>query len=103
MLRLHWAPKAYEDLDEIQRFIQEDNPEAAAQVVLHIIDRAEQLRAFPESGPLLPVKRWPHDTMRSLVVGSHIVFYRADDVFVSVIRVLHAARDYMSILKAEAI
>jgi len=98
MLRVHWTPKAYEDLDEIQRFIEEDNPEAAVQTVLHIIERVEQLRAFPESGPLLREKRWPHDAMRSLVVGSHLVFYRADDSFVSVIRVLHAARDYVSSL-----
>jgi len=98
MLRLHWTPKAYEDLDEIQRFIEEDNPEAAAGIVLDIIERAEQLRAFPESGPLLREKRWPHDTMRSLVVGSHIIFYKAEVSVVSVIRVLHAARDYASIL-----
>lgn len=99
MHKLHWTPKSYEDLDEIKRYIEEDDPEAAANVVLNLIERAEQLKAFPESGPLMREKRWTHDRMRTLTVEPHIIFYRIDGEWVSVIRVLHAARDYKNLLR----
>lgn len=99
MHRLHWTPRAYEDLDEIKRYIEEDDPEAAVNVVLGIIERAEQLREFPESGPLMREKRWANDQMRVLVADSYLIFYRVDDSeWISVIRILHAARDYLHIL-----
>ena len=94
MHKLHWTPKSYEDLDEIKQYIEEDDPEAAVQMVLTIIDRAEQLKEFPESGPLMRERRWINDRMRTLTVEPYIVFYRIDGEYVSVIRVLHAARDY---------
>ncbi len=98
MPRLHWTPKAHEDLDAIKRYIEDDDPEAAVRVVLGIIERAEQLRDFPESGPLQREKRWQRDTMRFLTVESFLIFYKVDAEFVSIIRVLPAARDYRSVL-----
>jgi len=99
MHKLHWTPKAHEDLNEIRQYIEKDDPEAAIDVVLNIINRAEQLREFPESGPLMQEKRWKNDRMRTLTIGRYLVFYRIDDDWISVIRVLHAARDYVKILR----
>ena len=98
MHKLQWTPKSYEDLDEIKRYIELDDPEAAVQMLLTIIDRVEQLQQFPESGPLMRERRFYNDRMRTLTVEPYIVFYRIDGDFVSVIRVLHAARDYGNLI-----
>lgn len=94
MHKLHWTPKAYEDLDEIKRYIEEDDAQAAVEVLLAIVERAEQLENFPESGPLMRERRWSGDQMRTLMAGQYIIFYQIDMMEIIVIRVLHAARDY---------
>jgi len=99
MLPLRWTPKAATDLEEIKAYIEQDDPEAAVTVIQGILDRAEQLRVFPESGALLREKRYVKDRMRYLTIQSHMLFYLYDGKQVSVVRVLHARREYLSLLR----
>lgn len=99
MHTLRWTPKSVEDLENIKKFIEEDDPEAAADVLLSILDKAEQLREFPLSGPALPEKRHENDTMRYLLAERYVVFYRPDGEVVSIIRVLRARQDMLRLLR----
>ena len=42
------------DLQQIVRFIARDNPDAARRLGLRLIEKAEQLVTFPESGRIVP-------------------------------------------------
>lgn len=98
MVPLRWTPRAALDLEEIKTYIEQENEDAAINVIRGILDRAEQLGSFPESGALLRAKRHAKDRMRSLTVQSFVLFYNYDGKQVSVVRVLRARREYSSLL-----
>ena len=100
MHKIRVNPMATEDLIEIRDYITKEleNPTAAANVVRKIIESYEQLKVFPMMGVNLSAKINIQTDFRYLVSGSYIVFYRADDEFVYVYRILYAGRDYLKIL-----
>lgn len=89
-MRLRWTRRADRDLDEIAAYIGQDNPAAAARVILELIDQAETLLpnhpAIGRPGRVLGT--------RELVIGSlpYIIAYRARDPDIDILRVLHASR-----------
>lgn len=89
-MRLRWTRLAERDLDEIAEYIGQDNPAAAARVVLELIDQAETL--LPEH----PAIGRPGRVLgtRELVVGNlpYILAYRVRGRDVELLRVLHTAR-----------
>jgi addiction module RelE/StbE family toxin len=89
-LRLRWTRLAERDLDQIGDYIGQDNPAAAARVVLELIDQAETL--LPEH----PAIGRPGRVLgtRELVIGNlpYIIAYRVRERDVEILRVLHTAR-----------
>jgi toxin ParE1/3/4 len=49
-MRIRWSPDAAEDLERIARYIRQDNPRAARQVVKIIYDGIAALNKFPNRG-----------------------------------------------------
>lgn len=98
MAALRWSPKAYEDLAEIKRYVEQENPQAAKRLIEEILESAQRLEQFPLSGPLLRHKRWEKDTMRFLVIGKYLLFYEYDAAHVSIYRVLYGKRNYRLLL-----
>lgn len=100
MHKIRVNPMATEDLIEIRDYITKEleNPTAAVNVIRKIIESYEQLKAFPMMGVDLSTKIDIQTDFRYLVCGSYIVFYRADNEFVYIYRVLYAGRDYLKIL-----
>jgi plasmid stabilization system protein ParE len=45
-----FAPQAFEELEQIVRFIARDDPNAAIRFGDYLVDRAESLANFPENG-----------------------------------------------------
>ena len=94
MHRLVFTERAQADLLEAWLFIAEDNP-AAADKVLDTLEQEAKLlllqplmgRARPELGSA--VRSWPSAT-------PYVVFYEVDDSELTVLRVLHHARDVRS-------
>lgn len=93
-MRLRWTRLAERDLDQIADYIGQDNPAAAARVVLELIEQAETLL------PAHPAIGRPGRVLgtRELVVGNlpYIVAYRVRGRDVEIIRVLHTARAWPS-------
>lgn len=88
--------KALADLEAIADYIAKDNPPRARSFVAELLDKARGLADYPESFPLVP--RYEHLGVRRRVHGNYLIFYRIEPERISVIHILHGARDYEAIL-----
>ena len=100
MMKIRVTPTALKDLKEIKAYIENDlsNPIAAKNVIKNIIEDYSCLEISPYMGPSLSTKI-PFDTnYRFIVSGNYIVFYKVDDEYVSIYRILYGRRDYLKII-----
>ena len=81
---------ARSDLDDIWLYIGYDNPNAADKYVRAIVSRFPKLASMPHMGRERPELS---PSLRSFVVGHHVIFYRLFDGGVEVVRVLDGVRD----------
>lgn len=100
MFEIKVAPQAAEDLLEIKNYIENElqNPIAAENTILKIIETYENLVDFPDLG--IPVERYvsfPTD-YRFLLANNYSIFYRIEDNFVKIIRIIYSKRDFVRIL-----
>lgn len=92
MHKIKWTELANQDLDNIESYIFEDNPSAAINVILRIIEAVETLLTeYPEcsrAGRILGT--------RELVLTDipYIIPYRVKDNYIEILRVLHTSRQY---------
>ena len=100
MMKIRVTPTALNDLKEIKSYIENDlsNTIAASNVIKRIIEDYSRLEIFPHMGSSLSTKV-PFDTdYRFIVSGNYLVFYKADDEYVSIYRILYGRRDYLKII-----
>jgi len=93
MVELRLTPEANADLEDITLYSLDQFGRATADRYLSAFESAfEILERYPESGAVYvgiePDVRWTR-------CGSHRIFYRAEEDIVTVVRVLHFARDVM--------
>src|SRR5438105_2587811 len=88
---------ALRDLETIAVRIAMDDPGAAQRFRDRILDRIDVLRNFPESAQ--PRPEFGPD-IRTIPIGRYIVFVRVTAPKVTVLRVLHGARDLPRIMRA---
>ena len=99
-MKIRVTPEALNDLKEIKSYIEKDlsNPIAANNTIKRIIEDYTLLEISPHMGPSLSMKV-PFDTdYRFIVSGNYFVFYKVDDEYVSIYRVLYGRRDYLKII-----
>ncbi len=99
-MKIRVTPAALNDLKEIRYYIENDlsNLIAANNVIKRIIEDYSRLGISPHMGPSLSTKA-PFDTdSRFIVSGNYLVFYKADDEYVSIYRILYGRRDYLKII-----
>ncbi|MDR1853697.1 MAG: type II toxin-antitoxin system RelE/ParE family toxin [Azoarcus sp.] len=90
MHALEWRETARADLLEIIEYIADDNPDAAQRLKDEIESKAENLRKHPKlyrSGRVA-------GTREMVVRSNYIVVYAETDATVSILRILHAARQW---------
>lgn len=78
------------DLDSIWEYIARDNPVAANRVFDSIAERFEMLVRQPSIGE--PREEIRSD-LRSFPVGKYVIFYSIENDLVTIVRVVHGARD----------
>ncbi len=90
-MRVRWTIDAANDLEQIARYVQRDNPLAARELVHKITSGIASLGEFPNRGRTGRV-----DGTREMVFPSlpYIAVYRLKDDLVQVLRVYHAAQDW---------
>ena len=98
MLKPLLSAEARRDLKDIQDYIsdEQESPITAVRVIEKILDRIEDLLAFPDTGTLLyPKVNFPTN-YRYVRAAGYLIFYRHEDNKIFVDRIIH--RDYISIL-----
>jgi toxin ParE1/3/4 len=85
-----FSPRSVRDLQSIVEFITGDNPLAADNVALSLLEKSQSLGKSPEMGPILPQR----PNTRFFPVGSYLIIYRLDEKkqVVRILRFWHAAR-----------
>jgi toxin ParE1/3/4 len=89
-MNILWSPEAIDDLTSLRAYIAEDNPAAAQEVALHIIQNIEQL--LPNNPQMGRPGRVPGT--RELVIPKtpSVVPYRLQRNVIQILRVYHGAR-----------
>ena len=80
------------DLEEIGDWIAQDNPRRAVGFVWELRQCCDGLAEHPLRYQL--VERFAARGVRRRVHGNYLIFYRTDQSRVTVLRVLHGARDF---------
>ncbi len=89
-MNVHWSDDALDDLASLRAYIAQDNPQAALQTALSIIQSVEELL------PLHPHAGRPgrvSGTRELVIAGTpYVVPYRVRNDRIEVVRVYHGAR-----------
>ncbi len=91
---LSGAAKA--DLREIALFIARDNKVRAKSFVRELREKALDVGKMPHVFPL--VARYARHGIRRRGFGAYLIFYRVEGDEVTIVRILHGARDYEALL-----
>ncbi len=84
------------DLEAIGDHIAQDNPTRARGFIKELIASARAIGAAPRGSPLVP--RYEHLGVRRRVHGAYLIFYRVEAARITILHVLHGARDYEALL-----
>ena len=104
MRRIRIRPQAERDLDDLVAYIARDNRDAAFRFLDAARRTFEQLAATPDLGILWNFAHPSLADVRAWRIGrfrNYLIFYRALEDAIEVIRILHGARDIESLFQAE--
>jgi toxin ParE1/3/4 len=92
MAKLRWTEEAASWLEEIYRYIAQDDPQAASRVVASIYEKVQMLSSFPRMGHAY--RHEPEGEIRILLYGHYRIAYliRSEDV-IEILGVFHTALD----------
>lgn len=91
MAEISWTEEAQRWLDDIYQYISADNPQAAAQTVEGIYQRAQDLKRFPQLGARYAASA---RNVRILLYGHYRIAYLVkDDGNIDILGVFHGALD----------
>lgn len=91
-MRVVFAKAAERDLEEIADRISRDDPRFADAFVDELIEAARGLGDFPERYPLLAGREAAG--IRRRLHKNHLIFYAVGPDRITIVRVVHASRDY---------
>ncbi|WP_158810673.1 type II toxin-antitoxin system RelE/ParE family toxin [Beijerinckia sp. L45] len=95
-MRLVFTVAARLDLVAIGDTIAQDNPVRAVSYIDEIERRCRKLLDVPHVHALVP--RHENTGLRRIVHGPYLIFYRVTGDVIEILRILHGARDYETIL-----
>ena len=89
---------AEEDFKEIITYIALDHPSAAEAIAEKIERSLSNLSTYPLMGKIPNEEELATIGYRFLVVQNYLIFYTIEDHTIWVHRIIHGARDYLSLL-----
>jgi len=98
-VKLVFSDAAKQDLTEIDDHIASDSPERAVTFIRALKESADRVSRRPKAFAIL--RRYAHLGIRRYVHSNYLIFYQIDGEQVSIIRILHGARDYDTLLNAD--
>jgi plasmid stabilization system protein ParE len=100
-LSLDIRPQAHRDVNKIAADFDDYDPAASARFLADVRAAFDRLTTFPGLGPLWQANDPAHADKRRLVLRTFPVsiFYRASATTITIVRVLHQARDIPPLLE----
>jgi plasmid stabilization system protein ParE len=98
-VKVELSAKAEADLQVIARWIALDNPDAARAFSLQLRQKCAALSRSPRRFPL--VRQVGGHDLRKRVHGRYLIFYVIWRDRIEVVRIVHGARDWASLLRDE--
>lgn len=92
MTDLIWSPQALSDVEEIRAYIAADSPTYADLTARRIVAAVERLRAFPDSGRMVPERQSPE--IREVIAGRFRIVYRRKAQAVEIVTVFRGSREF---------
>lgn len=93
MAEIRWTREAATWLEDIHKYIAEQNPVAAQRVTQGIYDKAQTLADYPESGYKYRVTE--EGVIRVLLYGHYrIAYLLRDDHAIEILGIFHGALDF---------
>ena len=88
--------EAERDLEDIGDHIALDDPARAIDFIRELRSKCLGLATMPNRFPLVPYHAAA--VVRRCGYGDYLIFYRVEPTKVSILHILHGARDYLAIL-----
>jgi toxin ParE1/3/4 len=89
-MEIRFTPLASSDLEAIGDYIGQDKPARAYSFVLEIRNQCRKIASAPMTYKCRPEFG---ESIRSCAFGKYVIFYKAEDDGVLIIRILHGAMD----------
>lgn len=89
-MRVFWTDAALNQLEAIRDYLEQTSSDYARRVVERLINRSEQLAAFPRSGRMVP--EYEIDDVRQVIESSYRIIYLIKENQVEVLAVIHTSR-----------
>lgn len=86
-MQIVWTEQAIADLAEIERYIEQDKPQAARRVAAHLVGSVEHLAEFPQLG-----KPGPRPGTRDLIIPPYFISYRIRSERLEILSIWHGRR-----------
>jgi len=99
-MRIRYTPEARDDLRMIKQYIAEElcNPRAAKAITEKILIACTRLKEQPRMGIALSERINRETDILYLIVGKHLVFYRVEETYISIVRILDSRTNYLQVL-----
>lgn len=89
-MRLRFTPLAERDLESIADYIAADNPRRVVTFIQELRQQCQRIALNPSGYRMRPELG---EGLRSCAHGSYVIFFEASASAVTVVRILHGARD----------
>lgn len=91
MAEVRWTLSAAEDVRQLEEWISRDSPLNAVHFTDRLVGSTEKLAGLPLLGRIVP--EFNEDRLRELIFRGYRIVYLVDGSVVTVLRVVHGARD----------
>ena len=91
MRQLQWSPEARSDMSGIDAYYRQLNPDFSRRVLAEAVAAGRTLLRHPHAGPVIDIsglRKW------RAARTPYILFYRATETELRILRVIHAAQDW---------
>ena len=97
MSRILYSPKSKKDLDEIYDYILDDlkNPLAAKNTISGIMKKINELKKYPQLGPIWYLQNDMNSGFRFLHYKNYIMFYTGKKEDIYIVRILHHRQNFV--------
>ena len=89
-MRVLWTDAALNQLEAVRDFLSRTSPEYAQRIAERLVNRSEQIAAFPRSGRMVP--EYEIDEVRQVVEGSYRIIYLIKENQIEVLAIIHTSR-----------